>query len=107
MIEAKNTELEVVTSIKINKLKTDLFNSNKEIKKLREEKKLQEKLVEAKEKDVKKCKSSNQFVDDLVDKSLGVFNEGFEDCKKKVKEFLLDFNTTLFISSIDALKKYQ
>lgn len=42
----------------------------------------------------------DQFADMLVDELLGVFYEGFKDCKKKVKEFLLDFNIAILIPSI-------
>lgn len=56
---AKSIELEIVTSIKITKLKIDLLNSRKEVKKLQEEKKLEE-LAGAEEKAVKKYKSSYQ-----------------------------------------------
>lgn len=59
--EAKNNKQEVVTSIEISKLKIDLFNSRKEVEKLWEEKKKQDKFVEAKEKVAKKYKSSDQF----------------------------------------------
>lgn len=37
--------------------------------------------------------------------SSGVFFEGFEDCKKIIKELLLDFNTALLIPSIDMLEE--
>lgn len=71
------------------------------IQKLHEEKeKLEKELKEAKERVVKEYKESKQFTDDIANKSLGVFFEGFEDCKKKVKEVLPDFNTVLLISSI-------
>lgn len=60
--KAKNTELEVMTSIKTSKLKTDLLDANKEvevsrvsIKKLRAEKdKLEKELANAKENVMKK-----------------------------------------------------
>lgn len=69
--------------------------------KLHEEKeKLEKELKEAKKRAMKEYKESEQFIDDIADESLGVFFEVFEDCKKKVKEILLDFNTDLLISSI-------
>lgn len=84
MVEAKKIEPKVTTSIKINKLKTNLSNSNKEITKLQEEKKkLEKELIRVKEKAMKKYKSSDQFLDDLADESLGVFHERFKDYRKK------------------------
>lgn len=65
--EAKNMELEVSTFVEISKLKADLSITNKEVKKLREEKKkLGKKLVRAKEKAIKEYKSSKQFANDLL-----------------------------------------
>lgn len=64
--KAKNMELEVVTFIEINKLKTDLSYVNKEIKRLKEKKKKLEELVGAKKKAINEYKSSEQFMDDLA-----------------------------------------
>lgn len=100
--------MEVTTSIKINKSKADLFNSRKEIEKLqKEKKKLEEGLVRAEEKAMKNYKSSDQFADNLAEESLRVFYEGFEDCKKKLKEFLPNFNITFLILSIGILVEIE
>lgn len=108
IVEAKIIELEVVTSIETSKLKTNLVNLNKEVEKLMEEKhKLEEELAGAKDKAIKEYKSSEQLVEDLAEESLGVFSQGFEYCKKKVKEPLSNVNTSLLVLSLGAPEKIK
>lgn len=57
-----------------------------------------------KEKAFKDYKSFNQFLDNLVDESLGVFHEGFKDGRKRVKELLPNFDATLLVLSIGILE---
>lgn len=84
--KAKIVELEIATSIEIGKLKAELVNLNK-VEEIKEEKhKLEEELVGAKDKAIKEYQSSKQFMDDLVEELLEVFFQGFEYCKKKVKD---------------------
>lgn len=44
-------------------------------------------------------------MDDLDDESLGIFYQRFEDYKKKIKEFLLDFDIVLLILCISILEE--
>lgn len=41
----------------------------------------------------------------MVNKSLGVFFKGFEDCTKRIKKFLSDFNAVLLVPSIGTPKE--
>lgn len=87
VVEAQKIELEVATSIHISYLKTDLFDTNKEVEinqaslqRLWEEKeKLKKKLEEAKKKAVEEYKSFDDFLDDVAEGSVSAFHERFKD----------------------------
>lgn len=61
---------------------------------------MKKELARAKEKAIKEHKSFEQFSDNLADESLGVFFQGFEDCKKRMKKSFLNINIALLILSL-------
>lgn len=71
------------------------------LQKLREEKRrLEQELVEAKEKAIQEYNSSMDFFDDVAKESLGIYHEGFEDYQKKIKELFPYINMALLFLSV-------
>lgn len=49
---------------------------------------------------VEEYKSSNEFLDDIVEQSIEAFHEGFKDCQSKVRKLFPIIGITLLILSV-------